>query len=486
MGFQDFLKKLVGSVRDPERARPVDLPGHHEYETGYYTVRGQAFDEAYTDWCKTKVFPQERVLALSMEDVLRNLDNRSGYVREFCLRALVLHDFSDALKPVLRRLNDYVPINRNLAMQLSIAWLETIPLEQVIDTLPELAATLHQSRAKNELVHAPVDRRLATEEGRIALENGLLHTHAKVRRECWKRCFNQLSWTGAQRVEKAMRCRDQAIARSVESDVHALDDEDLIAWHSRLQQVSAMPLKRAILVALRRKDLVDPLQLIDDALWDDSFSIRWLAQHWSKGTPDFVAGCYLQALTGDETPRRKRYALEGLAILKNASHLDACRQAMTDRHATVRKAAFMACSQLDPNNQIQYILEALQDADLAIVVQALRLLTTSGEPLPEAAIHSLATARQDELEFFVRLLALASQMPIWAAMHLATFTALASVGVKVELQRLVEQFLSRLSFSSVYVAPTPSQWAAISRWPGYTQLSPRSQLRQAIEWHLKA
>jgi hypothetical protein len=486
MGFQEFFKKLLGSAKAPEPARSVGLSGHFEDETGYYTVRGQSFDEAYTDWCTTKVFPQERVLALSTEDILRNLDNRSGYVREFCLRALVLHDFSDALKPVLKRLNDYVPINRNLATQLSLAWLEKVSLEQVINALPELAATLHQSRANNQLVHALVDRRLASEEGHIALENGLLHTQAKVRRECWKRCVNQLGWTDSQRVEQAMRSRDPAIARSVESDVYALEDEALTAWHSRLQQVSAMPLRRAILVALHRKDLVDPVRLIDDALWDDSYSIRWLAQHWSKDKPEFLAGRYLQVLTGEETPRRKRYALEGFAILKNVNHLHACRQAMADRHATVRKAAFMACSRLDPSRQMQYIVEALQDAELANVVQALRLLATSGEPLPEAAIQSVATARQDELGFFVRLLALASQMPIWAAMHLVSFTALASVGVKVELQSLVEQFLSRLSFSSVYVAPTPSQWAAISRWQGYTQLSPRSQLRQTIEWHVTA
>jgi hypothetical protein len=475
MGFQEFFKKLLGSAKAPEPARSVGLSGHFEDETGYYTVRGQSFNEAYTDWCTTKVFSQQRVLALSTEDILRNIDNRSGYVREFCLRALVSHDYSDALKPVLRRLNDYVPINRNLAAQLSLAWLEKISLEKVIDALPELAATVHQSRAKNEFVHALADRRLASQEGRIALENGLLHTHANVRRECWKRCLYQFSWTGAQRVEKAMRCGDPAIARTVESDVHALDDADLIAWHSCLKQVSAMPLRRAILVALHRRDLVDAVQLVDDALWDDSYSIRWLAQHWSKDKPELLAGRYLQTLTGDEMPRRKRYALEGLAILKNASHLAACKQALTDRHATVRKAALMACSQVDPSHQIQYILAALKDPELTNVVQALRLLRTSGEPLPEAAIHSLATARQDELEFFVRLLALANQMPIWAAMHLASFTALASVGVKVQLQSLVEQFLSRLSFSSVYVAPTPSQWAAISRWQGYTQLSPRSQ-----------
>jgi hypothetical protein len=485
MGFQDFLKKLLGSEKQPKPSLPGEKFPHYEDQTGFYNVRGEAFERAYVEWCTAKIFPQKLALALSPDDIVDKLDNRSGYVREFCLRALMLHDYSDALKPVVRRLNDYVPINRNLATQISLAWLEAITLDELVDALPDLVATTNQSRAKHELVHAVVDGRFETEEGRSALENGLLHSHAKVRRECWKLCLKKFTWTSSERIAIAMRCRDPAISRSAEQDVYALEDVALMDWFSKMHVVQAMPLRRAILVALHRKNLIDTLALICYAIWDDSFSIRWLAQHWSKDKPELIIQQYLQALDSDCSPRRKRYALEGLAALKSTGSIKACEGAMVDKHPVVRKAAFVAVCQLDADNQARYIAEALQDVELMIVCQALRQMTSSGEPLPEEVLQRVAVARKDELEFFVRLLAFASQMSIWPALHLASFTSYASTSVKSQLQSYVEHFLHRLPLTNIYIAPTQKQWAAISIWYGFTALSPQSVLRQVLEAHAK-
>jgi hypothetical protein len=184
MGFQEFMKKLLGSSQPLQQLTTAQSLFHFEEPTGYYTVRGQEFDQVYSAWSRDKVFPSEQVRALTPGALVANLDNRSGYVREFCLRALAVHDWADALKPVALRLNDYVPINRELALQLVLKWLAELPVATVVDALPELTALAQQSRTNVAAVQGAVQHRLRSEAGQSALVAGTSHTHAKVRRVC--------------------------------------------------------------------------------------------------------------------------------------------------------------------------------------------------------------------------------------------------------------------------------------------------------------
>lgn len=485
MGFQEFMKKLLGSSQPPEQLASAQSLFHFEEPTGYYTVRGQEFDQVYSAWNRDKVFPSEQVRTLAPGALVANLDNRSGYVREFCLRALAVHDWADALKPVALRLNDYVPINRELSQQLVLKWLAELPVATVVDALPELTALAQQSRTNVAAVQGAVQHRLRSEAGQSALVAGTSHTHAKVRRVCWQRCLETLAWNGPQRIEAAMRCGDPAIARSVEPDVFALPDDALLTWFERIHQVRAMPLRRAFLVAVRRRGLVDAPGLMARALWDDSFSIRWLARHWSKDAPDWLAQQYLDALHAPSAPRRKRYALEGLEALKAPGTLAACQQAMGDDSPAIRKAALMAACSIDAEHHTDHIANALQDADWVVVRHAFRLLALMGELLPLDALQTLAHRRCNELPFFVLMLQCASQMSLWPAMHLASFTAFAAPALKPELQGHIDQVLSRLAHSQVYVAPTRKQWQAICSWLPMDQLAPHSALRDVMERYAK-
>jgi hypothetical protein len=489
MGFQEFMKKLLAPSARPETSPEVQNNTqqwpHFEEPTGYYTVRGDDFEKAYSAWCEKKAFPNEKIVAIAPEAFVTNLGSRSGYVREFCLRALALHDCSVALKPVVSRLNDYVPVNRELALQLTLKWLADLPAATVVDALPELGAIAEQSRANHTAVYEAVEQRLEAEEGRNALLAGLLHSHAKVRRECWKRCAQEFAWTGPERIEAAMRCRDPAIARSVEQDVFALPDEALAAWFEKIHQVHAMPLRRAFLVVLKRRGLTDTQALVARALWDDSFSIRWLGQHWSKDSPDYLLQQYLAALQGQPTVRYKRYALEGLALLKHPGGLPACKTALLDPSPVIRKAALLAVCATDAENQSQYVADALQDADLAVVRVAFRQIVNLGLPLPLAAIELAANSHGEDLSFFVLLLERARQLSLWPALHLASFTALASPLLKLQLQAHVESFVAGLALAEVYVSPTQQQWQAICTWLPIGTLAPNSNLRYVMEIYAK-
>lgn len=485
MGIQEFIKKLLAPSATPAPQINAQQWPRYEEATGYYTVRGEAFDKAFSQWHQAKALPQEQVRALLPQACVANLDSRSGYVREFCLRVLVVHDWADALKPVVQRLNDYVPVNRELALQLTLKWLAELPATSVVEALPELSAIAEQSRANHAAVHEALERKLATEDGRNALVAGLKHNHAKVRRECWKRCLQRFAWTGPERIEAAMRCGDPAIARSVEQDVYALSDEGLTAWFEKIHQVRAMPLRRAFLVALRRKKLVDDSSVISCAIWDDSFSIRWLGRHWSKEAPEQLLRQYLGVLDGQCTARRKRYAFEGLALLKLPGGLQACKNALLDPNPVIRKAALQAVCAIDTENQSLYVANALQDADMSVVRMAFRQMVGLCLPLPLDAIEVVANLRRDDLPFFVLMLEYAANMSLWPALHLASFIELAAPSLKQQLQPYVGNFLSGLALSEVYVAPTKQQWQAICVWLPMDTLAPNSCLRYVMEIYAK-
>jgi HEAT repeat protein len=484
MGLQQFFMKLLGTSQPPV-VHAYEGLAHFEDQTGYYTVRGKEFNQIYLIWSRDKVFPIDKVKALAPDAFVANLNNRSGYVREFCLRALAVHDWLEAFKPVVLRLNDYVPINRELALQLVQKWLAELPVTTVVDALPELSALEEQSRSNHATVQQAVQNRLGTEDGQSALIAGTSHSHAKVRSVCWKLCLQTFAWTGSQRIEAAMRCGDPAIARSVEQDVFLLADEELMVWFKKIHQVRAMPLRRAFLVAARPRGLVEAPKLIACALWDDSLSIRWLARFWSKDTPEFLLQQYLQVLDGPCAARRKCYAFEGLAVLKTTGALEACKNALDDENLAIRKAALIAVCGIDPENLSVYIPDALQDEDLAVVRQAFRLLAVSGLPLPIDALQKVANTRHDELPFFVLMLQCARQLSMWPAMHLATLTSMATPALKPQLQTHIDNFLSGLALTEVYVEPTQKQWQAICSWLPTDKLSPQSSLRYVMDVYAK-
>lgn len=484
MGFKEFLTSLLAGGKSPDRTGPtVTVPSPDVHDP--YAVRINELHRAFATWQKTKVLNPAQLMAIGTEPILASLDNRSGYVREFCLRALGLLEASDSLKPVLQRLNDYVPGNRDRALQLVLKWGAEIPLAGLVDALPEIDALKSQSRTDHSAVDAALAQRLDSAEGHEALVAGLVHTRAMVRRGCWTRCTQALEWNSAQRIAYAMGCGDPGIARSVEGDVFALPDSELVQWFSKLRQVRAMPLRRAFLVALRRKNLVDTLTLIDYALWDDSFSIRWHARHWGKDVQEHLLNQYVAVLQGKASMRNKRYALEGLAQLKSPVALQASHRAFGDADALIRKAALAVVCALDTDHQTTYLGQAMLDADMVVVREAFRLLGALGAPLPLEAIATAAQARQGDPSFFDALLRCASTLSFWPALHLASFTSLATDELRIVLSPAIAKLSGAQAIAEVYVAPTKLQWQAITAWKPIHTMHPNSGIRLVMEIYAK-
>lgn len=490
MGFQEMMKRLVAPKAMPAPQVPTQRPYYADNSTDgdhcyYYTVRGEAFNKAYSLWYQAKTLEDLQVLALAPESFVANLDNRSGYVREFCLRGLALHDWKEAFKPTLKRLNDYVPSNRALALQLTLKWLAEIHVTAVVDALPELSAVSAQSRVDAEVVHAAVERRLETEEGHYALVVGLMHQHAKVRRVCWTRCLRKFSWTGPERIEAAMRCGDPGIATSVEPDVYALPDDALIAWFEKTHQVRAMPLRRAFFVALRRKGLITPQALVERALWDRSYPIRWLARHWSKDGKQELVAAYRHVLNEQGAPRLKRYALEGLGQIGQADTIDCLEAAIQDANPSLRKAAVDALCNFASATRYVLLIRALRDGDMAVVRKCFALSLKTSDHLAYEDLLPIAQARGHELDFFVRLIDYAGHVSIWLGIHLVSLTRFAGVDVQLPLKPQVDAFLDQWGRRQIYTAASTKQWADVCAWLPFETFDSQSPLRFALEGEAK-
>ncbi|MGQ0709315.1 MAG: HEAT repeat domain-containing protein [Rhodoferax sp.] len=485
MSFSKFLDQLLSSAAKLGKpAQDTTKVPHFEEPTGYYTVRGEPFSNLYIAWMKSRVLDRQQALTLGREPFEANLANRSGYVRELCLRALQLLDDVTAIKPVLQRLNDYVPSNRELAHQLVLRWMAQIPLEGLVELLPEIDALKLQSRVRWEPIAQAQSQRLDTDAGQEALLAGLMSQRAMVRRACWQRCVDVRGWSGPERIHYAMQCGDPAIARSVEADVLALPDSDLVQWFPTLRSVRAMALRRACLMALHRRELLGLQTLISFALRDDSFSIRWLGRHWGRQDPTFLLQNYLAVMQDEESGLRvKRYALEGMAALRLPGAVEGCKAAFQHPHPAIRKAALAALCANDEAHQSMHVDAALRDDEAMVVREALRQIAALGMPLPVEAIAVAVGKRRDDVRFFEVLLQCASHMPIWKALHLATFVARASQTVQSALKPLVTSFLSRIPAIEVYDAPSPAQWQAISVWAPVQNLSQRSGLRMVIAYY---
>lgn len=488
MVFQELMKKLMAPKPVLAPPAPMQRPhyvGDSSDDYCYYTVRGEAFNKAYSLWQQAKSLEDAQVLAIAPESFLTNLDNRSGYVREFCLRGLTLHDWKDAFKPTLQRLNDYVPGNRALALQLALKWLAEIPVAVVVDALPEIGVVAAQSRVDHAAVYAAVESRLETDEGHYALVAGLMHQHAKVRRACWTRCLQNFAWTGPERIEAAMRCGDPGIATSVEQDVYALPDDALVAWFEKTHQVRAMPLRRAFFVAVRRKGLIDAQTLVERALWDRSYPIRWLARHWSKDSKQELVAAYRRVLKEQGAPRLKRYALEGLGQIGQADTIDCLEVALQDANPSLRKAAVDALCNFASATRYEFLIRALRDGDMAVVHKCFELSLKTSDHLAYEDLLHIALARGHELDFFVNLINYVGHVSTWLGIHLVSLTRFAGADMQTQLKPSVDAFLDQWGRRQIYSAASKKQWADVCAWLPYETFDSQSPLRFALECEAK-
>jgi hypothetical protein len=453
---------------------------------GYYGILDATYAKAFSDWSKGRPILVARLQALPAASAVECLNNRGGYVREFSLRVLMAQDWVAGLRPVMKRLNDNVPINRELSLQLVLHWLAQMPIASLLDALPDLYALESQSRVDFKQIIAALQTRLSEPESRNLLLAGVSHTSAKVRRRCWQLCLAMFDWSDQVKVERAVASGDAGLARSVEPLVLELLDADLQALLTQRQRLKAMPLRRAVYLSLWRRKLGDMDALLSLALWDRSFSIRWLARHWSKDSQQVLIAAYRRTLAEPAASiRLKRHALEGLGQLTQADTLDCCEAALQDPSPALRRAALEALCSFAPATRYAYLTRALLDGDMAVVRKCFELSLKTGDYLAYDDLLPIVQVRNGELDFFVGLIAYADRVSAWLGIHLVSLTRFADAGVHAPLKPHVDAFLDRWAGLYNYFKASQKQWADVTAWLPYETFDARSPLRFALEGEAK-
>lgn len=451
----------------------------------YYGFHDAAYAGVFSEWCKDRNVAAIRMQALSAETATAGLLNRSGFVREFSLRVLITQDWTAALRPVVQRLNDYVPINRQLAQQLVLHWIAELPFAAVVDALPDIYALEQQSRANFALVMDAVRGRLAEADSRRAVLAGLLHNRPAVRLQCWKLCLQLFDWSAFERVGHALASGDVVLAYRVEPDIYTLTDAEILGLLSERRRLVAMPLRRAVYLTTWRRKLWEPDALVELALWDSSHAIRWMARVWSKDQPDTLVAEYRRVLAESSSIRQKRFALEGLAQLRRADTLDCCNAAMQDGHPSVRKSALEALCGIDPQRRTEYLQTALHDPDLALIRQCLEIATKTGDHFLYEDLEPIAKARRGEAEFFVHLVNYARNVTGWLGIHLVSLCRFADPGLREAVQMSVDTYIRDWTRLQLYASPTSKQWTEVSDWLQVDKLDARSELRFIFDGQAK-
>jgi hypothetical protein len=152
----------------------------------------------------------------------------NGYLREFCLRVLISHNHRVAFRVVFARLNDYVMVNRYLATTTMLQWMDELPIEEIISTLPAIYALERQSRSESQKILERVKNRLQLVENHKAILQGVTNANPKVRRLCWRLCENIFEWNSAEKIQRAIDTKDLVIGQIVLPDVDTLSDAKLL------------------------------------------------------------------------------------------------------------------------------------------------------------------------------------------------------------------------------------------------------------------
>ncbi len=485
MDLRDLARKLFNQAQTPESAVPLAVAPQFAEIDDYYLTMDVAYTVAYTDWRKARVLTDALLQSLSSATAITCLLSRDGYAREFSLRVLLAQDGVAAFRQVVQRLNDFVPINRELAQQLVLRWIVALPIELIVDALPDLYALEQQSRADFKSVMDALRNRLSEPEGRHAVMAGICHGRATVRLRCWQICLQMYEWSTMEKVEHALASGDVVLAYKVEALVYALTDDEISHLLLDPNRLTAMPLRRAVYLTAWRRKLIEPTALIERALWDTSFSIRWMARMWAKEMPDFLANQYRRVLAQSSSVRQKRCALEGLAQLRQLDTLDCCRAALGDMHPSVRKSALEALCKIDVERRNAYLRSALWDPDVAVIRKCFEISIQMGEHFTFDELEPVAHERRADSEFFAYLIHYAQNVSGWLGIHFTSLCRVADETVQAGLKPRVAVYIQDWARLQIYTAPTLQQWSEASAWLQVDKLDARSELRFIFETQAK-
>ncbi|WP_295749215.1 hypothetical protein [Undibacterium sp.] len=474
MKIIDILKKFIARLETTELSRLASTPRRYGYdyaEYEYSRLIDPIFFDIFTRWRETSSISQYQLQTLSTETAEKQISSRNGYIREFCLLTLIAKNNIDSLKYVVGRLNDHVEKIRSLGMAVVVEWLPIVPIAQLIDGLPEIYALQKQSRAVAFNAVDMVNARLVQTENHVDLIAGIGHKNHKVSAICWELSNQFFAWNSFEQIRQALKSKNVITAQKVAKEVPKLSDEELRQLYAQLPKIKSMQIRREIFLHAWRRKLVEDDVAIRQALWDKSFSIRWMARLWAKDRDDFLFKEYRQEITEKSSVRSMIFALEGLLDLQDKQGIALCKAAIEHEHPSVKKAALFVLCRLDKDKTQEYLEHYVMDVEIGVVKACFGISILESCFISMRSLQCVASKRANDVEFYRHLLRYADQVSGWRGLELAALTELTSSEVAAAIKQELNSFLSSWANTQIYMAATEKQFADICSWLNQNRLN---------------
>lgn len=488
MNIFDKMKQMItprdlsissGEISQAIRIHNWDSDGHT------YELRDPAFADLYSKWRNGVSITQVQFQAISSATAEAQITNRNGYVREFALGILVHQKNYLSICFVTGRMNDYVDRIRRLATKTVALWLSEADLSLIVNTLPTLYALKKQSRADSTLVLDIALARLFEPLNHPHLLMGIESKNHKVSAICWQLAGDHFEWTSFEKISFALKSKDTVTQSRVSTEVAHLSDQELTVLFKLLNKIKVMQLRREILLAVTRRKLYDEDECINHALWDKSYSIRWMARLWAKEEPEFLYEEYRKKIETPASIRGTLFALEGIQELGDKRGITILKDALHQPHSSVKRSALFKLCDIDKAHLTDYLDQFLEDTDLRMVKACFNISFRECRYFSVERLTNLIADRKSKKELFSILLNYAAQISGWHGLDIAALCQYAKADIAPLIKLELHSFLRRWAYSEIYVCTTINQFIRIRLWLTDDKLKELNGLGEQLKFAFK-
>ncbi len=439
---------------------------------------------AFSDW-RSKQFVSEEVWqSLATSEVINELNNRNGYIREFCLHVLDARNEIQALPNVLKRFNDYVPQVHKKAQQIGRRWLINCDIRYLVQNLGLILALENQSRVQAFAFQSLALARLAEPGNQPALMEGLVNKDHRISGASWKFATQIFNWNHADRVWHAMKTKNPQVMRLVVKDFEHLDAKEILHYFEVLGGIRDPFAKRAILNLAINRGLVDLASITTIALWDKNSGIRWLARKYviDLGKQTYLRKIYLTELAEQKCVKRALYALEGLVDIRSEDIKTILRSLLNTPHIRIWERALSLLCQQDREFGYTTLKVALSTGDQERRALCFKIAGQNQLFLPLSSVKQYAKHHSNDRDAAENILIYANSIGGWTGLEIATTYQEFSIDVQHETSAMKRTYLQTWAYSQNFTSPTLDQLTTIKGFLDATQLEQLGPLGQQLQF----
>lgn len=482
--IKNLLRILFSDTPDPQTRTPPIQKRNDGVHPEAKVLSNQAIAAAFTAWRGQQSIPNDLCKDLDSNQIVKELNNRNGYIREFCLDVLDTKNEIKTLGNVLKRLNDYVPQIRKKAQKLSKRWLIECDIKTLVEILDHIIALEKQSRVQVYAIRALVLARFAEEKNQAALLKGLNHKDHRISKAAWHFSTEIFNWSPTERVKFAIATKNPQVISLVICHFAHLDSNEILYYFKNLSKLRDPMAKRSILNLAVNRNLVDQDSIAENALWDKNSGVRWIARKFilDLGERDYLLCQYTQEISAHACVDKTLYAIEGLVNTKYEGMNAVLTSLIDSHHIRIWQEAICLLCQYDRSSGYAILQTTLQTGDREKQFLVFKIAGRMNLHIPFALIKQFAILRREDEAAAQKILNYAESIGGWTGLEIASAYQELSDDVQLKMQNIERNYLHKWAFSQNFTSPTLNQIETITRYLNAKKLEQLGSLGQQLEF----